>query len=113
MKKIDLKELKNYFEKEIEVQGFIDNVRNLQYVQFVVIRDRTGKLQITIEKTDENKKLNEIVASLIMESTLKVSGKLIKNENVKLNGMELIPISIEVTSASNKVSVVSVNGCLS
>jgi len=100
MKKIDLKELKNYFEKEIEVQGFIDNVRNLQYVQFVVIRDRTGKLQITIEKTDENKKLNEIVASLIMESTLKVSGKLIKNENVKLNGMELIPISIEVTSAS-------------
>ena len=52
MKKIYFKDLKEYKGKEIEVQGFIDNIKNLKYVQFVILRDGTGKLQVTIEKND-------------------------------------------------------------
>ena len=101
MKKIYLKDLKEYFGQNIEISGFVDNIRNLQYVQFLVIRDISGKVQVTIEKNDENIELVEIVSKLTIDSTVKVKGVLVENEKVKLNGMELIPESITVTSKSN------------
>lgn len=96
-----ISELKNHIDEEIEIQGFVDNVRNIKWVQFIVLRDTTGKIQVTIEKSvEENKQMVELVETLTNESTVKVKGKIIKNENVKLNGMEIIPTSIEVTSVS-------------
>lgn len=100
MMKIAIKDLNKYMGQTIEVQGFVDNIRNLQYVQFVILRDSTGKVQMTIEKNDENKDLVEIVNNLTLESTVKVNGKLLDSPKVKLNGMELIPSSIEITSSS-------------
>ena len=98
MKKIYFKNLREYFNQEIIIEGFIESIRDLQYVQFMVIRDITGKVQVTIEKNESNKELNEIVSNLTVESTVKVNGVLLENEKVKLNGMELIPKSILVTS---------------
>lgn len=100
MEKVKNKDLSNYYEKEVVVEGFIDNIRNLQYVQFIVLRDLTGKVQITIEKNEENKVLNDLVEELTVESTIKVTGLLNKNEKVKLNQMEIIPSDIIVTSKS-------------
>ena len=98
MKKINLKDLKEHLEKEVTIEGFVDNIRNLQYVQFLIVRDSTSKVQVTVEKNEENCKLNEIIANLTCESTVKVKGKLLKNEKVKLNGMEVIPDDIVITS---------------
>lgn len=99
--KILMKDLKDYYNQEIVIEGFIDNIRNLQWVQFIVLKDNTGKVQITIEKSlEENKELVEIVNNLTTESTLKVTGILKENTKVKLNGMELIPNKIEITSTS-------------
>ncbi len=101
MNKINLNNLEEYIDKEITLVGFVDNVRNLQWVQFIVLRDINNKIQITIEKSEEcNKEIVEIVNNLTNESTIKVAGKLVKNEKVKLRGMELIPSTIEVTSVS-------------
>jgi len=98
MKKIYFKNLNEYYNQEITIEGFIDNIRDLQYVQFLVLRDTTSKVQITIEKNENNSKLNEIVSNLVIESTVKITGTLLKNDKVKLNGMELIPKDIIVTS---------------
>ena len=99
MKRIFLKDLKNHYDKEVTVSGFVDSVRNLQWVQFIVLRDETGKVQITIEKSDEaNKELVAIVDELTPESTIKVTGKLMEAPKVKMGGMEIIPKTIEVTS---------------
>jgi aspartyl-tRNA synthetase len=100
MKEIYFKNLKEYLGKEICIEGFVDNIRNLEYVQFLVLRDSTGKVQVTIEKNETNSKLNEIVNEITCESTVKVKGILLENEKVKLNGMELIPNEIIVTSNS-------------
>ena len=83
---------------KVTINGFVDKIRNLQYVQFVIIRDTTGKVQVTIEKNEENKELVEIIDNLKEESTVKVTGTLLLNEKIKLNGMEIIPETIEVTS---------------
>ena len=93
-------ELKNYENQDIILQGFVDKIRNLQYVQFIILRDSTGKVQITIEKNEENGNLVNIVDNMTLESTLKIKGKVILNEKVKLGGVEIIPEQIEVTSKS-------------
>ena len=102
MNKIFFKDLENYFDKEIEISGFVENIRNIKWVQFLVLRDSTDKVQVTIEKSDENNApMVELVNNLTVESTIKVTGTLKKNENVRLRGMEFIPTKIEVTSTSD------------
>ena len=48
-----IKYLKENFDKEVTIQGFVDKIRNLQYVAFIIIRNNNDKVQLTIEK--ENK----------------------------------------------------------
>lgn len=98
MKKIYFKNLEEYLNQEITIEGFVDNIRHLQYVDFLIIRDTTSKVQVTIEKNESNKKLTEIASTLTPESTVKITGILHKNDKVKLNNMELIPTNITVTS---------------
>lgn len=98
-KKININELKNYIGKEIEVSGFVDTIRDKKWVQFVILRDQTGKVQLTIEKSiEKNNAMASLISSLPIESTVNVICEVVENENVKLNGIELIPSSIEVTS---------------
>lgn len=95
--KID--ELSKHYDEEVTISGFVDNIRNLQWVQFIILRDETGKVQITIEKSEEkNKELVSIVDELTPESTIKVTGKLMEAPKVKMGGKEIIPSKIEVTS---------------
>lgn len=99
--KIDVKELKNHVDETIVFEGFVDTIRDIKWVQFVILRDNTGKVQMTIEKSlEENKDMVELISSLPLESTLRVNCRVVLNSNVKLNGIELIPSSIEVTSKS-------------
>ena len=92
-----IKDLEQFLDKEIILQAFVDNIRNLQYVAFIILRDASGKIQMTVEK-EGNDDLVKIIDELTIESTVKITGKLIKNEKVKLNGMEIIPNKIEITS---------------
>ena len=97
--KINVDELKDYIGKEIVFSGFVDAIRDKKWVMFVILRDNTGKVQMTIEKSEEkNQELLEIMANTTVESTVKVTGLLQENEAVKLGGMELIPSKIEITS---------------
>ena len=98
--KIYFKDLKNHIDEELVLKGFIDKIRDLQYVQFVILRDSTGLVQVTLEKNDSMKDLNEIVSNLTFESTVSIKGKLIESPKVKLNGMEFIPNEIIVDSTS-------------
>ena len=103
MKKININELSNYYNQKVEISGFVDSIRNLQWVQFIILRDRTGKVQITIEKSEEkNKEMVELVEHLTLESTMKVTGILMESPKVKLNGMEVVPSSMEVTSKNEE-----------
>jgi len=101
LKKINACELKEYVGKEIEYSAFVDTIRDKKWVQFVILRDSTGKVQMTIEKSEEkNKEMVELISSLPLESTVKVKCKVLENDAVKLNGLELIPENITVTSTS-------------
>ena len=100
MNRIYIKDLNNHFDKEVEISGYIDNIRNLQYVCFIILRDISGKVQLTIEKNEENNSLVKIINDLTLESTVKIKGLVKENEKVRLGGIEVIPSSIEVTGLS-------------
>lgn len=99
MKKLYVENLKEHYGEKIEFSGFVENIRNLQYVAFIVLRDITGKVQVTVEK-ENNDELVKIVDSITLESTIKVKGTLMESPKVKMGGMEIIPDSIEITSVS-------------
>ena len=102
MNKILFKDLADYFNQEIEIQGFVDKIRDLQYVQFVVLRDSSAKVQVTVEKNEKNKEINDVISSLTKESTVLVKGTVHEQEKVKLRGMEFIPTYFEITSKSEE-----------
>ena len=104
MSKVYVDELKNYLNKEISFSGYVDTIRDKKWVMFVILRDSTGKLQMTIEKSvEKNAEMLEIMNNVTVESTVKITGVLKENEAVKLGGMELIPSSIEVTSKAENL----------
>ena len=99
--KISVNELDKYIDKEITFSGFIDAIRDKKWVMFVILRDATGKVQMTLEKSEEsNKEMLKILTNTKVESTIKVTGKLVSNEAVKLGGVEIIPTNIEITSCA-------------
>lgn len=102
MKKVYVKDLKNYVGKEINFSGFVDTIRDKKWVQFIILRDSTGKVQATVEK-ENNDALVEQVLTISHDSVVNVVGTVVENEAVKLGGLEIIPTSIEVISKAEEL----------
>lgn len=79
------------------LQGFVENIRNKKSMAFLVLRDSTGEIQLTIEKEKSNE-LSEIVDKLTLESVITVKGTVVENSAVKLNGIEMLPDEIQIES---------------
>jgi nondiscriminating aspartyl-tRNA synthetase len=79
----------NKMGEAIALRGFVHAVRNQKAVQFIVLRDHTGLIQIVAERTEANSRLNELIAGLTRESAIKVTGKVVNNPGVKLGQLEL------------------------
>ncbi len=89
----------------VKVQGFIENLRNSRAMAFIVLKDITGKLQITVEKED-HPDLVETIDRLTGDSVITVVGKAVANDYVKMGGIELIPDSIEIESIAAPLPIV-------
>ena len=104
MNKVYVNELNNFKDKEIVFSGFVDTIRDKKWVMFVILRDSTGKVQMTLEKSEEqNTEMLEIMSSVTKDSVIKINAKVVENEAVKLGGLELIPTSIEVLSHADEL----------
>ena len=59
------------------IQGFVENLRNKRTMAFLVIRDYTGSMQVTIEK-GQDPELDALLDQLTVESVVSVEGKAVK-----------------------------------
>jgi len=82
---------------EIKVCGFVDTIRNKSKMAFIVLKDITGRVQVTVEK-NEDPELDAAVNSLTPDSVITVIGKAVESEYVKLGGVEIYPKQIIVES---------------
>ncbi|MBE5863580.1 MAG: aspartate--tRNA(Asn) ligase [Lachnospiraceae bacterium] len=86
------------------VRGFIDNLRDSKYMTFIVLKDITGKIQITIEK-EKHPEWEELLSSLTGDSVISVVGQVNANDYVKLGGVEILPESITVDSLAEALPI--------
>ncbi|MFA6916706.1 MAG: aspartate--tRNA(Asn) ligase [Parachlamydiales bacterium] len=84
-------ELISHAGQHVTVRGWLNNVRSLGKVNFVVLRDRMGFIQVVVEDKEEFKK----VSSLQPGTILKIEGKVVANAKVE-KGAEIVEPKITV-----------------
>jgi len=90
--------------QEAKICGFIENIRNKRSMAFLVLRDITGKIQITIDK-GSNPEIAEKVDTLTIDTVITVIGKVVDNPHVKLNGIELLPDNLTIESIADALPI--------
>lgn len=84
----------------VRVAGFAAFIRDQKKMQFVILRDHTGVIQLCHEKGDGNDDLKKIISSITPESAIVVEGTLMSNQSVKLGGMEIVVEKLSVVGAA-------------
>ncbi|MBU0496881.1 MAG: aspartate--tRNA(Asn) ligase [Candidatus Thermoplasmatota archaeon] len=84
------------YNTQVTVAGWIEDIRNIGAIAFIIIRDNKGTLQVTALKKHNEQLLQQLTA-LPRESVISVSGMVKENAKVR-NGYEIIPESVEVLS---------------
>ena len=86
------------------VQGFVENFRNKRTMAFIVVRDITGKLQITIEK-EKHPEFTEMLDKLTIHSVVSFEGEVVASEYVKMGGKEMYPTSMKIESVAEALPI--------
>ncbi len=86
------------------VQGFVENFRNKRTMAFIVVKDITGKLQVTIEK-EKHPEMTAQLDALTVGSVVTFEGEAVKNDYVKMGGIELLPDTMVTESVADALPI--------
>ncbi|MFQ5918724.1 MAG: aspartate--tRNA(Asn) ligase [Thermoplasmata archaeon] len=84
---------------EVAVAGWLEDVRDLGGIAFLILRQREGTLQITV-KSDQPEEV-QALTGVSRESVIAVRGTVQSNEKVR-HGFEILPSAFEVLSEATK-----------
>lgn len=89
----------------VSVSGWVETVRDQKKVQFVVLRDESGAVQLVHPRTDveegsEPDALAGTISALTTGTFLTATGELKHDERVKLGGLEVKVDAIEVAATA-------------
>ncbi|MEJ1154920.1 MULTISPECIES: aspartate--tRNA(Asn) ligase [Microbacterium] len=106
-----VKHLQDLADGPVSVSGWVETVRDQKKVQFVILRDETGAVQLVNPATREvgddatpeataALELTETISALATGTFLTVTGHLKKDERVKLGGLEVKLSGLEIAAAA-------------
>ncbi len=87
-----------------KVQGFVENFRNKRTMAFIVVKDITGKLQVTVEK-EKHPEMLEMLDKLTIHSVVSFEGEVVASEYVKMGGKEMYPDTMKVESYADALPI--------
>ncbi|MBR2612359.1 MAG: aspartate--tRNA(Asn) ligase [Clostridia bacterium] len=87
-----------------KVSGFVENYRNKRTMAFIVVRDFSGKLQVTVEK-EKHPEFAQMLENLTLQSVVTFEGEVVANEYVKMGGMEMLPDTMCVESYADAIPI--------
>ncbi|TXK12044.1 aspartate--tRNA(Asn) ligase [Microbacterium hatanonis] len=107
-----VKQLQSAPDGPVSVSGWVETVRDQKKVQFVILRDETGAVQLVNPATRElgddadaareaALALTETISALATGTFLTVTGELKHDERVKLGGVEIKVGALEIAAAAN------------
>ncbi len=82
------------------ISGFVDTIRQMRWGAFVVLKDITGKVQVTFGK-DEFPDIVNVTAHSVMT----VEGMLNENPSVKMGGKEVAPDMMVIESLADALPI--------
>src|SRR5213596_4252515 len=82
--------------KDAALAGWVEDVRNLGGIAFLIVRQRDGTFQATIKKKSDADLFNR-ASKVVRESVVAVRGKIEPNPQVR-NGWELVASALDVLS---------------
>ena len=96
MTRVLISDLRKHIGEEVSISGWVDTMRLQRKMQFVVIRDHTGSVQVTHQR--DGGVLEETLEQLTSESAVRIAGLVVDAPNVKLGGLEIVPSAVEVVN---------------
>ncbi len=72
----------------VMIHGWLQTLRDQKKMQFLIVRDTTGSVQVVLEKS-ANPDLAGQIARLPVETALTIVGKVVDNPSVRLGGLEI------------------------
>jgi asparaginyl-tRNA synthetase len=104
MSEISIKNLKNSIGKEVQINGWVYNLRSIGKIWFVIVRDGTGYVQCVVTKNDVSAEVFNLENTLTQESSLKVKG-IVQEDTRSDSGVELLVTSIEVVHIADEYPI--------
>lgn len=98
--------IKDLAEGECLIKGYVETIRDKK-IMFLVIRDVTGFVQVTIEKDNPT---YDTAKKLTPHSFVAIAGKCVYSEYVRNGGKEIYPTSIEIMSIADLIPLNSESG---
>ena len=98
MKRTLIRELKP--EEYSKISGWALKIRDTKYMVFIVLQDRSGKIQVSLDKKN-NEELVKKLEGVLASSILSFTGKMVLSEYVKDGGKEFLPEDLEILSRSD------------
>jgi len=89
---------------KVKISGFLENIRNKRAMAFLVLRDITGKIQITVIK-DENPEIAKKIDALTIDTVVTITGEVVANPHVKLSGLEILPETLHVDAVADALPI--------
>ena len=87
-----------------KISGFVENFRNKRTMAFIVVKDITGKLQVTVEK-EKNPEMAAELDRLTVHSVVTFEGEVVANDYVKLGGIEMLPDTMKIESVAEALPI--------
>jgi len=94
---------------EATVAGWINTIRDLGNVKFIILRDFYGIIQVTLKKGTVSEDLLRVADELGPEDVVVVRGEAVARRNAP-GGIELIPQTIDVQSKSERTLPLDLSG---
>ena len=87
-----------------KIQGYVENLRNKRTMAFLVIRDHTGRIQVTVDK-EKYPEIAAVIDQLTVESVVTCIGPVVENSYVKMGGIEMLPEQMEILSIAEPLPI--------
>jgi nondiscriminating aspartyl-tRNA synthetase len=88
---------------EVIIMGWVASIRDHGNIQFIILRDIYGEIQITVKKRECSDSLFQLAKEVKEHSSIGVRGKVRPQEKAP-NGAEIVPIEIRVFSIARKAA---------
>lgn len=100
MKRTLINDLKE--NEEHTISGWATKIRDTKYMIFIILQDRSGTIQVSIDKAN-NQELVKKLEGVLANSIIKFTGSMVLSEYVKQGGKEFIPTDLEILSSAEKL----------